>query len=187
MREYLNKIYEQTENIFQELIHIDTENIKYRKIDLCLLSGSISKVEGSKIDTLANPDIAMDICKCLWTNKPSYMNFAVQCCEHLNKAIILEKDLADRLLLEEVLVYPTEKAGGTFASVAYSFFNDPVIVENVKADAGIDIGLNIIGMNLKPVPQSIPLNTEFIGKARVVCARTRLKLIDGERSSYSCK
>jgi len=174
-------ISQQTKKILNELF---TTNNNFRDINICLIACSISKIEGKKIDTIGDPSIADAICRCLWTNKPPNMQYAIQCCEHLNRALIIEKNLCEKLNLEEVLVYPVDKAGGTFASKAFNFFDNPVIVENLSADAGLDIGLNLIGMHLKEVAQPLVLKNEFIGDARVVAARTRLKLIGGERAVY---
>ncbi len=177
----LEIIDQQTKKIMNELF---APSSKFRNIEVCVIACSISKIEGKKFDTIGDPSIADAICKCLWSNKPFNVQYAVQCCEHLNKALIIEKNLCEKLNLEEVLVYPVDKAGGTFASTAFSFFNEPVIVEKLAADAGLDIGLNIIGMHLKDVAQPLVLENEFIGSARVVAARTRLKLIGGERAVY---
>lgn len=179
-----DKIYNETSKLFQELIE---PNKKFRNIDICLIACSVSKIEGNKIDTIGNKTIGETICKALWKYKPQNMYFAIQCCEHLNKALIIERSLGNRLNLEEVLVIPTDKAGGTFASLAYEYFEDPIIVEKIQADAGLDIGLNLLGMNLKPVAQPLVTEIEYIGHARIVAARTRLKLIGGERAIYNNK
>lgn len=176
------KIYNETVEIFNEFIE---PNLKFRQIEICLIACSVSKVEGKKIDTIGDRDIAKSICDALWESKPAYMNFAIQCCEHLNRSLIIEKSLAEKLNLETVLVIPIDKAGGTFASTSYNYFKNPVLVEFIKADAGLDIGLNLIGGNLKNVQQPLVTNIEYIGKARTVAARTRLKLIGGERSTYN--
>ncbi|MDU1321782.1 MAG: TIGR01440 family protein [Clostridium botulinum] len=178
----VSKIYEETKIVFKELLK---ENKKFRDLNICVISCSISKVEGKKIDTIGDKNLAQDICRALWDMKPKNLNFAVQCCEHLNRALIIERDLKEGLNLEQVSAYPVDKAGGTFATAAYKYFKDPVLVESIKADGGIDIGLNLIGMNLKSVAQPLVMKNEYIGKARVVCARTRLKLIGGERAVYN--
>lgn len=179
---HTENIYAQTKDLFHGLIE---SNMKFRKIEICLIACSVSKVEGKKIDTIGDKKIAETICDVLWKNKPNDMWFAIQCCEHLNKCLIIEEDLARKLNLETVLVVPIDKAGGTFASTSYRYFKNPVIVEKIKADAGLDIGLNIIGGNLKDIPQPIITNIEYIGCARTIAARTRLKLIGGERAIYN--
>ena len=107
---------------------------------------------------------------------------AVQCCEHLNRAIVIEREAASGL--EEVNVIPQPKAGGSMATAAYSVFADPVVVEEIKADAGIDIGFTLIGMHLKRVAVPLRLENNRIGEALVVAARTRPKFIGGSRAVY---
>ena len=107
---------------------------------------------------------------------------AVQCCEHLNRALVVEKELADKLSLPQVNVVPQPKAGGSSATTAYELFDNPVMVEHIKADAGIDIGGVLIGMHLKET--AVPLKNKFIGEARIIAARTRPKFIGGVRAVY---
>lgn len=109
---------------------------------------------------------------------------AAQCCEHLNRAIVLEADAAERYGYEPVNVVPRLKAGGSFATAAYGGFRHPVVVEHIKAHAGIDIGDTLIGMHLREVAVPVRIRTKEIGNAHVVCARTRLKYIGGERARY---
>ena len=126
----MDRIYSETKNIFKELIN---SKGKFRELKLCVIACSISKVEGKKIDTVGDPNLARIICNSLWENKLENMELAVQCCEHLNRALIVERGLADQLNIEEVMVYPTDMAGGTFASIAYGYFKDPVLVESIAA------------------------------------------------------
>ena len=112
------------------------------------------------------------------------VDVAAQCCEHLNRAIIVEKDTALRLGLEIVNVMPQPKAGGSFATAAYNKFKNPVAVEYIKADLGLDIGLTMIGMHLKHVAVPVRLSVKKIGEAILVAARTRAKYIGGPRSHY---
>ncbi len=109
---------------------------------------------------------------------------AAQCCEHLNRAVVLEADAAERYGYEPVNVVPRLKAGGSFATAAYGGFRHPVVVEHIKAHAGIDIGDTLIGMHLREVAVPVRISTKEIGNAHVVCARTRLKYIGGERAGY---
>ena len=108
---------------------------------------------------------------------------AAQCCEHLNRAIILEREAARGYT--EVNAVPYPKAGGSFATAAYRTLSDPVAIEYIQADAGIDIGDTLIGMHLRPVAVPVRLEQKTIGAANVVCARTRPKLIGGERTHYN--
>ncbi|MBQ8576384.1 MAG: TIGR01440 family protein [Clostridia bacterium] len=107
-----------------------------------------------------------------------------QCCEHLNRAIIMERKAAERYGYEIVGVVPQPKAGGSFATVTWANMEDPVAVETVSAHAGIDIGGTLIGMHLRRVAVPVRLKTEVIGEARILCARTRPKYIGGERAHY---
>ena len=109
---------------------------------------------------------------------------AVQCCEHLNRALILEREAAEKRGYEIVNVVPQPKAGGSFAVTAWNAFSDPVAVETIAADAGIDIGGTLIGMHLRRV--AVPVRTSLgkIGEAIVLCARTRPKYIGGPRAVY---
>ena len=109
---------------------------------------------------------------------------AAQCCEHLNRAVILEREAAERYGYEEVNVVPQPKAGGSFATAAYKAFEHPVAVEHIRAHLGLDIGDTLIGMHLRDVAVPVRIRTKQIGDAHVVCARTRPKFIGGERAVY---
>jgi len=106
----------------------------------------------------------------------------VQCCEHLNRAIITQREAVGTA--ETVNVVPQPKAGGSLATAAYAAFRDPVAVEQIQADAGLDIGLTLIGMHLKKVAVPVRLENSIIGQATVVAARTRPKFIGGVRAAY---
>ena len=107
-----------------------------------------------------------------------------QCCEHLNRALIMEAEAAERYGYEAVNVVPQPKAGGSFATTAYHTFDEPVAVEHVKVHAGMDIGDTLIGMHLKDVAVPVRISRKQIGEAHVVCARTRAKFIGGSRAVY---
>ncbi len=109
---------------------------------------------------------------------------AAQCCEHLNRAVVLEEEAAEKYGYEPVSVRPQIKAGGGFATVAYESMSSPVVVETVRAHAGIDIGGTLIGMHLKWVAVPLRVSISKIGKANLVCAYTRPKLIGGQRAKY---
>ncbi|HHX20734.1 MAG TPA: TIGR01440 family protein [Clostridiales bacterium] len=112
------------------------------------------------------------------------IRLAVQCCEHLNRALIVERDTAQALGLEIVNVRPLPNAGGSFAVTAWEHMQDPVAVEEIRADAGLDIGGTLIGMHLKRVAVPVRLTISQIGQAHVLCARTRPKYIGGPRAAY---
>ena len=109
---------------------------------------------------------------------------AAQCCEHLNRALIVERACAQAYGLEPVCVEPQPKAGGSFATAVYRAMRDPVAVEHIRAHAGMDIGGTLIGMHLKDVAVPVRLSLDHIGKAILICARTRPKYIGGERACY---
>ena len=126
--------------------------------------------------------------KGLWRNlcgcagKGIYL--AAQCCEHLNRALILETEAAEKYGYEPVNVMPQPKAGGSFATAAWQAFADPVAVEHIAAHAGMDIGDTLIGMHLKDVAVPVRLSIRQIGEAHLVCARTRRKFVGGVRAVY---
>ena len=112
------------------------------------------------------------------------IHLAVQCCEHLNRALILEWSVAEAKGYEIVNVMPQPHAGGSFAVTAWNTFTDPVAVETIVADAGIDIGSTLIGMHLRRVAVPVRTSVKYIGEAVVVCARTRAKYVGGPRAIY---
>ena len=112
------------------------------------------------------------------------IHLAVQCCEHLNRALIMERTVAEQKGYEIVNVMPQPHAGGSFAVTAWNAFEDPVAVETIQADAGIDIGGTLIGMHLRRVAVPVRTGLTHIGEAMVLCARTRPKYIGGPRAVY---
>lgn len=161
----------------------------YKKADLkvgdtVVIGCSTSEIIGSKIGTNSQPETAETVFKAIYefaTQKE--INLAVQCCEHLNRAIVVEKDAVP--FVEAVNVIPQPKAGGSMATQAYKNFKNPVVVEEIKADAGIDIGFTLIGMHLKKVAVPLRLDNNKIGEAMVIAARTRPKFIGGVRAVYN--
>ena len=113
------------------------------------------------------------------------MYLAAQCCEHLNRALIVEEECMERYGLEQVNAVPQPKAGGSFATTAWARFAHPVALEVIRADAGMDIGDTLIGMHLKAVAVPVRLSLRRIGEANLVCARTRPKYIGGSRAAYA--
>jgi uncharacterized protein (TIGR01440 family) len=109
---------------------------------------------------------------------------AAQCCEHLNRALIVERECAERYGLEPVSVVPKPKAGGSFATAVWQRFSDPVAVETVRAHGGLDVGGTLIGMHLRAVAVPVRLRINRIGNAILLCARTRPKFIGGSRAAY---
>lgn len=172
-------IKEQSAKAVSELL----EKAKLKAGDILVVGCSTSEVLGSKIGTNSAPDTAKEIFDGIYgvlNEKGIYL--AVQCCEHLNRAIVTERAAVKDA--EIVNVVPQKKAGGSLATVAYASFISPVVVEEIKADAGIDIGDTLIGMHLKKVAVPVRIETNKIGKANVVCARVRPKFIGGIRAIY---
>lgn len=162
------------------------EKASLKKGSILVIGCSTSEILGSKIGTNSAPDAAAEVFRALHecaSEKGIYLAF--QCCEHLNRAIVIEREAAKGL--EEVNVIPQPKAGGSMATQAYKSFSEPVVVEEIKADAGLDIGLTLIGMHLKRVAVPLRLENDKIGEALVVAARTRPKFIGGIRSVYDEK
>lgn len=152
---------------------------------LFVVGCSTSEVGGVTIGTFSSPDIAEAVFGGLYqATQETGVYLAAQCCEHLNRALILEKEAAVRYGYEIVNVVPQPKAGGSFAAAAYKAFDCPVAVEHIKAHAGMDIGDTLIGMHLMDVVVPVRIRTKEIGDAHVVCARTRPKYIGGERAQY---
>lgn len=144
---------------------------------------STSEILGEKIGTQSSPDAAKKVFEGIFETAQKHGVFvAAQCCEHLNRAIIVEADAVP--FSETANVVPQPKAGGSFATAAYSAFKNPVAVEEIKADAGIDIGFTMIGMHLKKVAVPVRLNNNKIGNATVLGARVRPKFIGGSRAVY---
>lgn len=173
------QVKEETRQVLSELLSPKT----YRSGSILVVSCSISRVEGRKEDTVGDERLAEAILDVLFAHAGDLF-LAVQCCEHLNRALIVERELAERKGLTEVFAIPVPRAGGTFAACAYRRYKEPVLVESIAADLGLDIGLTMIGMHMKPVPKPLLLSTEQIGGARVVAARSRPRLIGGERACY---
>ena len=160
------------------------EVAKLKQGNILVVGCSTSEVVGSKIGQNSNLDVAKEIFEGIYSvlsEKGIYL--AVQCCEHLNRAIVTERDALPNA--EIVNVVPQLKAGGALATVAYQSFKNPIVVENIKADAGIDIGDTLIGMHLKSVAVPVRISIKKIGKANLVCARVRPKYIGGERAVYN--
>lgn len=173
-------IYTETKAVINELI----EKAKLKAGNIVVVGCSTSEVVGSTIGTNSNFDVAGEIFKALYDSaKEKGIYLAIQCCEHLNRAIITEREALP--FAEEVNVVPQPKAGGSLATQAYKAFENPIALEEIKADAGIDIGFTLIGMHLKKVAVPLRLENNKIGEALVVAARTRPKFIGGERAIYN--
>ena len=176
----LTVIGEEAYRAAKELI----EAAKLSEGQLFVVGCSTSEVLGAKIGSNSSPETAKQIFEALREYARIHgVYLAVQCCEHLNRAIVTERAAVP--YAEIVNVVPQPKAGGSLAAQAYAGFADPVVVEEIRADAGIDIGLTLIGMHLKKVAVPLRLENNRIGEATVVAARTRPKFIGGSRAVYN--
>ena len=154
-----------------------------KKGGLFVVGCSSSEIIGNVIGKGGSLDVAGAVFDGIWPLlKDRGIYLAAQCCEHLNRALILEEEAAEKFGYAPVCVVPWEHGGGSFATTAYRRFEHPVAVEHIRADAGIDIGLTMIWMHLKDVAVPVRLSVKTIGEAPIVCARTRPKLIGGERA-----
>ena len=173
------EITAQAEKVTEEIIGVSG----IKKGQILVVGCSTSEICGDKIGTNSNLDVAKAAFKGIYEaacRKGIYV--ATQCCEHLNRAIIVEREAVP--FAEIVNVVPQPKAGGSLSTTAYETFRDPVAVEEIKADAGIDIGGTLIGMHLKKVAVPVRLVNNHIGQAYVSAARTRPKFIGGQRAHY---
>lgn len=174
-------IKNKAEALVSELI----EKAKLNKGDILVVGCSSSEIVGQHIGKCSSLESAEAIFEGIYpVLKEKGIYLAAQCCEHLNRAIIIEKECALRYGLEIVNVVPQPNAGGSFATTVYKNFENPVAVEFIKADAGLDIGQTLIGMHLKHVAVPVRLKEKMLGDAVVTAARTRHKYIGGPRAAY---
>ena len=178
---FLQQVREEAERAVTELLDI----AKLEEGDLFVVGCSSSEVAGSRIGTDSHPDIAGAILSGIAPVLDRHgVYLAAQCCEHLNRALIVEDAARRAYRLERVDVVPQPKAGGSFATAAWQAMESPCAVEEVRARAGIDIGGTLIGMHLAPVAVPVRLSLSKIGEAILLCARTRPKFVGGERAHY---
>ena len=179
--ELLEKITLEARSAAAELV--ETANMKAGQI--FVVGCSSSEVAGEKIGKASVLEIAEAVFDGIYpvlAEKGIYL--AAQCCEHLNRALVVERECAEKYMLDEVAVVPKPKAGGSFGTTAYKRFASPCAVEHVKAHAGIDIGGTLIGMQLREVAVPVRLSVKTIGMANILCAYTRPKYIGGPRAEY---
>lgn len=174
------EIREQAEAAVCELL----EKARLKKGDIFLIGCSSSEIKGSRIGKGSDLDAAKAVYEGVFpVLKERGIYLAAQCCEHLNRAVIVEQE-ALPAGAEIVNVVPQLHAGGSFAMTVYQNASHPVAVEEIKADAGMDIGDTLIGMHLRKVAVPVRISVKQIGEAHVVCARTRPKFIGGSRAVY---
>ena len=147
---------------------------------------SSSEIASHKIGSYSSAEIGKAVFEELYAvTKSQGLYLAAQCCEHLNRALVVERATMERRGLQEVTVVPWLHAGGAFSTNAYYHMEDPVVVEEVEADGGLDIGLTMIGMHLKRVAVPVHLTNNHVGYAMVIGAKTRPPLIGGVRAHYT--
>ena len=177
----MKNISVQVRSATEELI----EKANLKAGDLLVVGCSSSEIVGHEIGHGSSVEAAQAVFEGMYPLlKEKGIYLAAQCCEHLNRALILERDYAVSHGIEIVNVVPQPKAGGSFATTCYKSFESPVAAEYIKADAGMDIGLTLIGMHLKAVAVPLRLSINKIGCANVTFARTRPKFIGGIRAVY---
>jgi len=178
----LNQWREQLRTIlteFQDAAHLNDKH-------LFVIGCSTSEVIGKRIGTEGTLAVAEMVYSELQAFQlQTGVGLAFQCCEHLNRALVLPREIAEQRGYEEVSVVPVRKAGGSMATYAYQQLNNPVVVEHITAEAGIDIGDTFIGMHIKHVAVPIRTSIKEVGHAHVTLAKTRPKLIGGERAVYT--
>lgn len=176
---------EQWEQQLNKILKEFTGQASLKQGDIFIVGCSTSEVVGKKIGTSGTAEVAEMIFRQLEKfQKATGIRLAFQCCEHLNRAIVVERETADARGLDEVTVTPVRHAGGSMATYAYEHFTNPVVIEFIKAEAGIDIGDTFIGMHLKHVAVPVRVSEKSVGHAHVTLARTRPKLIGGSRAVY---
>ena len=168
----------------KELIGLDRPY--FNPVELLVVGCSTSEIVGGTIGKLSSPQVGEAVCRgVLAACREMGAVAAFQCCEHLNRALVVERRTARAWGLERVCVVPQPKAGGSLATAAWRQLDEPVAVEAVRADAGLDIGGTLIGMHLRPVAVPVRLEQAKVGQAAVLAARTRPRLIGGERARYA--
>lgn len=179
---FIEKIKNDADSVISELL----EKAQLSEGSVFVLGCSSSEICGNHIGTASSAEAARalyDVLLPALDEKGVFL--AAQCCEHLNRALVVERQVAIRQNLEIVNVIPHAHAGGASATLAFSVFKDPVVVESIKADAGMDVGGTLIGMHLRSTAVPVKTSTRNIGEALVICARTRPKFIGGERAIYN--
>jgi len=179
----LNQLQQDLKILLQELQEAMPKGLG--KGQILVVGTSTSEIIGKKIGTAGSQDVAQALYQ-VFAEESKKKGFALafQCCEHLNRALVVERQMANEKGWPEVLAVPVPGAGGAMAACAYAQMEDPVLVEYIQADAGIDIGDTFIGMHLKPVAVPVRSRIKQLGAAHVTMARTRPKLIGGPRAVY---
>ena len=178
-------MYEEITSQARQAVTELLEQAKLRPGKILVIGCSSSEMVGGRIGKDSSLEAAQAAFAWIYpVLQAAGIHLAVQCCEHLNRAIVMERAVAEAHGFEIVNVIPQPHAGGSFAVTAWANFQDPVAVETVVADAGLDIGGTLIGMHLRRVAVPVRLSLSKIGQANILCARTRPKYIGGQRAVY---
>ena len=157
----------------------------FNENEICVIGCSTSEVIGQKIGSVGSMEVAEAIFNALEEVKQDTgVSFAFQGCEHINRAVTIEREDFNPLTMEEVTVVPDVHAGGSLATYAYKHMNDPIVVEHISVPKGIDIGQTLIGMHIKHVCVPVRTSVKQVGEAIVTIATSRPKKIGGERAKY---
>jgi uncharacterized protein (TIGR01440 family) len=178
----MENIKQQASTAVRELLDV----AKLRRGDVLVVGCSSSEVVGERIGKGSSAKAAEAILAGIApVLEEEGIYLAAQCCEHLNRALIIERECAEKYGWDVVSVLPQPHAGGSFATAVHAAMKDPVAVEHIRAHAGLDIGGTLIGMHLRDVAVPVRLSIDHIGEAILLCARTRPKFIGGSRAHYS--
>ena len=177
----MEKIKQQAERVIREFLEISG----MREGEVLVIGCSSSEIVGETIGHGSSLEAAQAVFHAVYPIlREKGIFLAAQCCEHHNRALVIECACAEKYGLEPVCVIPQPKAGGSFATTAWNSFDAPVAVEHIRAHGGLDIGGTLIGMHLREVAVPVRLSIDRIGEARLLCARTRPKYIGGIRAKY---
>ena len=177
-------IYDNARGIIRELVTL--ERPFFNPVGLLVVGCSSSEIAGGVIGHASTYELGEAVARAaLECGKELGFACAFQCCEHLNRSLVVERDVAEARGLQIVCAVPRPKAGGSLATAAYKAMREPVLVETIAADAGLDIGQTLIGMHLRRVAVPVRLSRKTVGEALITAARTRPPLIGGERARYT--
>ncbi len=178
--------FEKETNDARKVVSEFLAQAKLRKGNLVVIGCSTSEIASHQIGSYSNELLGEAVFLAIYEElRQAGLSVATQCCEHLNRALIMTEADAERFGYEIVNVVPQPKAGGSFSTAAWKHMENPVAVAYIQAHAGIDIGDTLIGMHLRPVAVPVRIEHPVIGGAHIVCARTRPKFIGGERAQYN--
>ncbi|MDE6054729.1 MAG: TIGR01440 family protein [Lachnospiraceae bacterium] len=181
-KENYEKVIKDAKRVVAEFL----EQAKLKEGNLVVIGCSTSEIAEHQIGSYSNAELGEAVFVAMYEEfEKAGLSVAAQCCEHLNRALIMSEADAECFGCEIVNVIPQPKAGGSFSTAAWKHMEHPVAVEHIQAHAGIDIGDTLIGMHLRPVAVPVRIEHPVIGGAHIVCARTRAKYIGGGRACYN--